>query len=28
MEEKDIEKVKQMLTDWNPLGERTGQVQI
>ena len=26
MDEKHIEKVKQLLTDWNPLGERAKQI--
>ena len=27
MDEKQIEKVKQILTDWNPLGERAKQIK-
>jgi hypothetical protein len=27
MDEEQIEKVKQLLTDWNPLGERAQQIK-
>lgn len=27
MDEKHIEKIKQILTDWNPLGERAKQIK-